>query len=83
MPLCRFSVGADRAQPLLVAISCVGWVCNHFTGLKFAGQADISAAVGAFAVGIVANLYARFCKGNAFVIMVRPPLPLPHVAAAR
>lgn len=57
-------------QPLLVGISCVGWVCNHFTGLKFPGQSDISAAVGAFAVGLIANLYGRFFNGNAFVIMV-------------
>ncbi|KIP04642.1 hypothetical protein PHLGIDRAFT_109285 [Phlebiopsis gigantea 11061_1 CR5-6] len=56
--------------PLLIVISCIGWVCNHFAGLKFENQADISAAVGAFAVGIVSNLYARFFKGNAFVIMI-------------
>ncbi|EEB86605.1 hypothetical protein MPER_16380, partial [Moniliophthora perniciosa FA553] len=35
----------------------------------FVGQNDISAAVGAFAVGFVANMYGRFLRGNAFVIM--------------
>lgn len=61
------------SQILLVAISSIGWTCNHFTGTKFPGQSDISAAVGALAVGFVSNLYARFFRGNAFVIMVRAP----------
>ena len=30
----------------LIAISCVGWVTNHFVGTKFPNQSDISAAVG-------------------------------------
>ncbi|OBZ72872.1 hypothetical protein A0H81_06707 [Grifola frondosa] len=55
---------------LLVAISSIGWVTNHFTGLKFPGQSDISAAVGALAVGFVSNLYGRFFNGNSFVIMI-------------
>jgi uncharacterized membrane protein YjjB (DUF3815 family) len=58
-------------QFLLVAISCIGWVTNHFVGTKFPNQSDISAAVGAFAVGLVSNLYGRFFEGNAFVVMVR------------
>ncbi|KDQ51772.1 hypothetical protein JAAARDRAFT_40801 [Jaapia argillacea MUCL 33604] len=59
-----------RELPLLVAIACIGWVTNHFTGTKFVNQSDISAAVGAFAVGLVANVYGRFFKGNAFVVMI-------------
>jgi len=55
---------------LLVAISSIGWVTNHFTSTKFPNQSDISAAVGAFAVGLVANLYGRFFNGNAFVVMI-------------
>ncbi|THG96495.1 hypothetical protein EW026_g5356 [Hermanssonia centrifuga] len=31
---------------------------------------DVSAAVGALAVGFVSNLYARFFNGNAFVVMI-------------
>lgn len=64
-----------RELPILLLISCAGWVANHFTGLAFPGQSDISSAVGAFAVGIIANIYGRVWKGNAFVVMVRilPP----------
>lgn len=41
-------------QPLLVVISCIGWVTNHFVGKKFVNQNDISAAVGyaAFLVSV-------------------------------
>ncbi|KAI8977722.1 DUF1212-domain-containing protein [Trametes punicea] len=59
-----------RELYLLVAISCIGWVTNHFTGTRFPNQSDISAAVGALAVGFVSNLYGRFFNGNAFVIMI-------------
>ncbi|KAJ7024858.1 hypothetical protein C8F04DRAFT_150859, partial [Mycena alexandri] len=60
----------SREMILLIVIACIGWVTNHFAGIKFPSQSDISAAVGAFAVGVVANVYARFFSGNAFVIMI-------------
>ncbi|KAJ6535102.1 hypothetical protein B0H19DRAFT_438018 [Mycena capillaripes] len=60
----------NKEMVLLVGISCIGWVTNHFTGIKFVGQSDITAALGAFAVGVVANVYGRFFSGNAFVIMI-------------
>ncbi|KAH9475044.1 Pheromone-regulated membrane protein 10 [Psilocybe cubensis] len=55
---------------LLVAIASAGWVTNYFTGRRYVGQGDIIAAVGAFAVGFIANAYARFFSGNAFVVMI-------------
>jgi len=67
----RFGAVLRRKELLLlVAISCIGWVTNHFVGTKFPNQSDISAAVGAFAVGFVSNLYGRFFEGNAFVVMI-------------
>ncbi|KAJ7843969.1 hypothetical protein B0H13DRAFT_131525 [Mycena leptocephala] len=60
----------NREMFLIIGISCVGWVTNHFTSVKFPNQSDITAAVGAFAVGFVANVYGRFFSGNAFVIMI-------------
>lgn len=60
-----------RELPLLVIIASIGWVTNYFTGTRFVGQSDITAAVGAFAVGLVANVYARIFSGsNAFVVMI-------------
>ncbi|KAH9058082.1 hypothetical protein EDB87DRAFT_1685728 [Lactarius vividus] len=60
----------ELVQAVLVAISCVGWVTNHFVSTRFPGQSDITAAVGAFAVGVVANIYGRIFNGNAFVVMI-------------
>ncbi|KAH9971269.1 hypothetical protein BJV74DRAFT_889383 [Russula compacta] len=55
---------------ILVAISCIGWVTNHFVSTRFPNQSDISAAVGAFAVGVIANIYGRLFRGNAFAVMI-------------
>ncbi|KAF9473132.1 DUF1212-domain-containing protein [Pholiota conissans] len=55
---------------LLVLIASAGWVTNYYTGRRFVGQSDIIAAVGAFAVGFISNLYSRIFSGNAFVVMI-------------
>ena len=60
----------SASKYLLITISCIGWVTNHFTGTRFHNQSDISAAVGALAVGFLANIYGRFFNGSAFVVMV-------------
>ncbi|KIY62581.1 DUF1212-domain-containing protein [Cylindrobasidium torrendii FP15055 ss-10] len=70
LSLRNFARWNKKELPLLIAIASVGWTVNHFTSLEFVNQSDIAAAVGAFAVGIVANLYARFFDGNAFVVMI-------------
>ncbi|KAI9060774.1 DUF1212-domain-containing protein [Trametes sanguinea] len=70
LSLRNYAPWRHRELYLLVAVSCIGWVTNHFTGTRFKGQSDISAAVGALAVGFVSNLYGRFFNGNAFVIMI-------------
>ncbi|KAJ7590841.1 hypothetical protein C8J56DRAFT_544547 [Mycena floridula] len=66
----RIQAPLNKEMLLLIGIASVGWVTNHFTGLKFVNQSDISSAFGAFAVGLVANLYGRFVSDNAFVIMI-------------
>lgn len=55
----------------MVLIGCIGRVSNYYTSTKFPNQSDVTAAVGAFAVGFVANLYTKFFGGSPFVIMVR------------
>ncbi|KAI0051865.1 DUF1212-domain-containing protein [Auriscalpium vulgare] len=59
-----------RELYILIIISCAGWCTNHFVGTKFPNQSDVSAAVGAFAVGLIANVYGRVFNGNAFVVMI-------------
>ncbi|KAI0280636.1 hypothetical protein BGY98DRAFT_1088820 [Russula aff. rugulosa BPL654] len=56
---------------VLVAIACVGWVTNHFVGTRFPNQSEISAAVGScIRRGVIANIYGRFFRGNAFAVMI-------------
>ncbi|KAJ7628480.1 hypothetical protein FB45DRAFT_794332 [Roridomyces roridus] len=66
----NFAPWRSKEMLLLIVFSCIGWVTNHFTSTKFVNRSDISAAVGAFAVSFLANVYARFFSGNAFVIMI-------------
>lgn len=80
VPLYSCALSMRNHQPwnrkelyLSILIAGIGWITNHFVSLNFPNQSDISAAVGAAAVGVVANLYGRFAKsghGNAFVVMV-------------
>ncbi|KAF4622432.1 hypothetical protein D9613_009458 [Agrocybe pediades] len=60
----------SRQIVLLVAIASAGWTTNYFTGRRYVGQSDIIAAVGAFAVGLISNIYGRVFSGNAFVVMI-------------
>ncbi|KAH9021301.1 hypothetical protein EDB85DRAFT_2189706 [Lactarius pseudohatsudake] len=58
---------------VLVAISCVGWVTNHFVSTRFPGQSDISAAVGATAHLPSAPLRTYMVVSSmatAFVVMI-------------
>ncbi|KAH9928170.1 DUF1212-domain-containing protein [Fomitopsis serialis] len=48
--------------PVMIVIA----ICSH---LIF-GHSDIVASVGAFAVGILGNIYSRVCGGTAFTVMV-------------
>ncbi|GJJ13485.1 hypothetical protein Clacol_007739 [Clathrus columnatus] len=57
-------------QLVTLLISCGGWAANHWAGVAFHGRPDIQSAIGAFAVGVTANLYARFFYGNAYVVMI-------------
>jgi uncharacterized membrane protein YjjB (DUF3815 family) len=70
LSLRNFCSWRRREIILLVLISSSGWVTNKFTSRYFVGQSDMSAACGAFAVGILANVWAKFFGGNAFVIMI-------------
>ena len=59
-----------ESQIVTTLVSCGGWAANHFAGLSFPSRSDITSAFGAFAVGILANLYGRFFQGTSFIVMV-------------
>lgn len=60
-----------KELPVMVAIACAGWTVNHFSAYAFPGRSDIVSALGAFAVGILGNIYGRFfSNGASFPVMV-------------
>lgn len=59
-----------KELPVMILISCAGWVTNHFSSLAFSGRSDIVSALGSFVVGMLGNLYGRFFKGASFPVMV-------------
>ncbi|KAI0287073.1 hypothetical protein BC826DRAFT_74601 [Russula brevipes] len=56
---------------ILVAISCLGWVTNHFVSIKFPNQSDISAAVGYVYRSFIFTPYTyNVCWYSAFAVGV-------------
>ena len=47
---------------------CCGWVGAHGSFPPY----SLIVLCSAFAVGVIANIYGRFFRGNAFAVMVRP-----------
>ncbi|KAI3617343.1 hypothetical protein CBS9595_003252 [Malassezia furfur] len=71
--------------PVMVAISCAGWVVANFaklTDMNHSGtrasatanyltkQIALVGAMGSFTVGVLSNLYGRFFDGRSFVVAV-------------
>lgn len=50
---------------VMVMISFAGYMVNHFTPDSLGGNLQISQAIGAFASGFLANVYARLSNGLA------------------
>jgi uncharacterized membrane protein YjjB (DUF3815 family) len=46
--------------PAMLVISLIGYVVNFHTSQYFTGNAQVSNTLGAFAIGLFANLHARF-----------------------
>jgi len=74
-----FSVLSSLAnlQPLwtwdlvvMVVISCVAYAANKIANHFIFNHSDIVSAIGAFAVGILGNVYSRKMGGTAFTAMV-------------
>ena len=53
-----------------MAISCVGWVTNHFVGTRFPGQSDITAAVGYVLPFVYRPLSVTASANSAFAVGV-------------
>ncbi|KAJ7642254.1 DUF1212-domain-containing protein [Roridomyces roridus] len=60
----------SRGMLLLIVVACVGSATTNFAKTVIINQSNLTAAIGSFAVGLTANVIARFSAGNAFVIMI-------------
>lgn len=59
-----------RQLPVMVAISGTGYVGNYFAGKHFSTVTEFTAAIGAFIIGILGNMYSRIGKGMAVSAML-------------
>ncbi|RWA08513.1 hypothetical protein EKO27_g6598 [Xylaria grammica] len=66
-----FTVQAKWTQvPAMVIIALAGYAVNFFTSQKFAASPSIAYTFGAFAVGVLANLYSRVRHGVAAAVLL-------------
>jgi len=54
----------------MIAISMAGYVVNFFSSQRFISQPQVANSLGAFAVGVLGNLYSRLGHGLAFAAML-------------
>jgi uncharacterized membrane protein YjjP (DUF1212 family) len=54
-----------KQMPVMITIAMAGYVVNFFTSVKFPNSPQISNTLGAFSVGVLANLYSRLRHGVA------------------
>lgn len=59
-----------RQLPVMIVISCTGYVATYFAGKHFQDVPEFTAAIGAFIVGILGNMYSRVWKGMAVSAML-------------
>ncbi|KAI1175786.1 hypothetical protein F4777DRAFT_295875 [Nemania sp. FL0916] len=66
-----FTVQAKWTQmPAMVVIALAGYTVNFFTAQRFAASPSIAYTFGAFAIGVLANLYSRIRHGVAAAVLL-------------
>lgn len=58
------SEGRIKQMVVMIVVSFIGYIVNHFTAQSF-GNIPVSQAIGALVVGVLANLYSRLRHGLA------------------
>lgn len=56
--------------PVMTLISCTGYVVTYFSGKHFKNSTEFTAALAAFIIGVMGNLYSRLWKGLAVSAML-------------
>ncbi|GAM86405.1 hypothetical protein ANO11243_044190 [Dothideomycetidae sp. 11243] len=54
--------GKWKQMPVMLVISFAGYVSSYFTSKRFASNSQIASTLGAFVIGVMANLYSRVGK---------------------
>ncbi|KAK4700911.1 hypothetical protein P7C70_g5335, partial [Phenoliferia sp. Uapishka_3] len=78
IPMYCLMLGLRNGQPLfrketvvMLLIGSAGFAANFYGSKAFPDRADISSALGSFAVGFLGNLYGKFTRTSSpFVVMV-------------
>ncbi|KAF4452690.1 hypothetical protein F53441_4497 [Fusarium austroafricanum] len=68
--MCMVYQAKWRQMPVMIVVSFAGYMVNYFSAQKFSSSPQISSTVGAFAVGLLANLYSRLRHGVAAAILI-------------
>ena len=67
---------------VMVIISCISYAANKAANHFIFNRSDVVSAIGAFAVGLLGNVYSRMFSGTAFTVMVTGVLFLVPVRVA-
>ncbi|KAL5411098.1 hypothetical protein PMIN04_010384 [Paraphaeosphaeria minitans] len=59
-----------KQMPVMIAIAFSGYIVNFYANMKFSSSAPIAYTFGAFAVGVLANLYSRLRHGVAAAVLL-------------
>ncbi|KAG2416522.1 hypothetical protein HFD88_007737 [Aspergillus terreus] len=57
--------GKWRQTPMMVTIALAGYVTNFFVTRRLGSNSQVASTVGAFAIGVIGNLYSRLWHGHA------------------
>ncbi|KAM0562903.1 hypothetical protein ACHAPJ_001743 [Fusarium lateritium] len=68
--MCIINQAKWRQMPVMVIVSFAGYMVNFWSGQRFTNSPQISSTLGAFAVGLLANLYSRVRHGVAAAILI-------------
>lgn len=75
VPLFSLSLGLInqarwRQTPVMILISSIAYIGTYFAGKHFSNVTEFTAAIGAFIIGILGNMYSRIGKGMAVAAML-------------
>jgi uncharacterized membrane protein YjjP (DUF1212 family) len=59
-----------KQMPVMILVASTGYVVNFYCNMKFSASAPIAYTIGAFTVGVLANLYSRLFHGVAAIILL-------------